>query len=92
MRGGGVNLKSFEEIIAMSPLDAQTELKTYPIEYYNKFNSEWHMTTNIFWTVLNWNRNTSSPVSWDYWIFMVYENNDRYGAERLYIKFYLLIK
>lgn len=37
------NLKSFEEITAMSSANAKTELNTYPTEYYAKFSSENHL-------------------------------------------------
>ena len=37
------NLKSFEEITAMSTANAKTELNTYPTEYYAKFSSENHL-------------------------------------------------
>ena len=40
------SLKSYEEITAMKSAEAETELNTYPTEYYNKFNSEWHIYTN----------------------------------------------
>lgn len=37
---GGVALKSYEEIRAMTAANAVTELNTHPQEYYDKFNSE----------------------------------------------------
>ena len=44
-------LKSYEEIIAMSADNAVTELNLYPTEYYDKLNSEWHIvsSSNLLW-------------------------------------------
>jgi hypothetical protein len=36
-------LKSYNEITAMTVDNAEDELNTYPTEYYDKFNSEWHI-------------------------------------------------
>ena len=46
-------LKSYEEIIAMSINDAVAELNTHTTEYYNKFNSEWHIY-NSNWVEYLW--------------------------------------
>jgi hypothetical protein len=50
-------LKSYEEITAMTMNNAVVELNTYPTEYYDKFNSEWHIY-NSYWTLYLWTSNT----------------------------------
>lgn len=44
----GVTLKSYDEIYAMiawvQVTEWYAELNSHPTEYYNKFNSEWHLT------------------------------------------------
>ena len=52
------SLKSYNEIIAMSVDNAVAELNLYPTEYYNKFNSEWHMYGSSIWD--------SSLGRWDF--------------------------
>ena len=45
--GPKIELKSYEEILALADEDldeALTELNSHPKKYFDKFNSEWHMT------------------------------------------------
>jgi len=59
-------LKSYEEICAMTYSNAATELNRLPQEYYNKFNSEWHIVIisgNQFFDHERW----SARIRWN-WI------------------------
>lgn len=40
--GPKIRLKSYEEILALAG-DTEAELNKYPEQYFDKFNSEWHM-------------------------------------------------
>ena len=55
-------LRSWSEIIAMTQANAITELNKHPREYYDKFNSEWHVTTKSDTIILNhtWSGSSSS--------------------------------
>ena len=65
------SLKSYEEIIAMSADNAVAELNTYPSDYYDKFNSEWHIYTNYYRTLSdNW---STEHLWWDYYIYYYFD-------------------
>lgn len=48
-------LKSYDDIMALDSSQARVdELNTAPVEYYNKFNEEWHIIDNT--------------LEWDWWV------------------------
>ena len=61
-------LKSYEEIMELSGARAKVEeLNKYPQEYFDKFNSEWHMVSgdNVYY--LQWASDVLFPNGDNLW-------------------------